>query len=102
MVKITCQNSRLKNEGPEKCDKFLVSVPEWVLSGLKMLEGEPEGVIVVQCQSCRSARFAEIKYVKGKLAFISVIKKPELGEKHKFKIVEACSEAPLIEGKEEK
>jgi hypothetical protein len=98
MVKICCQNKRVQpNKGPDKCDRFLISLPNWVLSALKTLEGEEEGKIILKCHSCRGDSFVEIKFINGEISFVAVEGMPNLGEKLKFKNVDARSEAPLIE-----
>jgi hypothetical protein len=96
MKQVRCQNHRQHFSGDKSCGKFLVSIPDCILSALKVLEGEEEGKIIVQCGSCRSVRFAEIKYVGGELTWESVVEKPNLGEKLKFKNISFASEAPLI------
>lgn len=96
MNKINCQNNRQTPRGPMKCNKFLLSLPDCVLSLLKSLEGEDEAKIIVNCSSCRTVRFAEIKYVNGKLTFQSIPDKPELGNKILFKNRDVSSEAPLV------
>jgi hypothetical protein len=99
MNKISCQNNRQASRY-KKCNKFLLSVPDCVLSLLKSLEGEEEAKIIVNCSSCRAVRFAEILYVNGELTFRSIVDKPDLGTKILFKNRDVCSEAPLIEMEE--
>jgi hypothetical protein len=67
-----------------------------MLSVLKSLEGDPEGKIIVQCHSCRGARFVQIGYKGGALYFKAVDAKPDLGEVVTFSNKKTCSEVGLI------
>jgi len=52
-------------------------LPEWVFDGLKEREGKEDGKVIARCTSCKVSRFSEIKYVDGKLTFVS-IKNPDI------------------------
>jgi hypothetical protein len=102
MRQITCQNTHISlGYGQYKCDRFLVGLPDWILTQLKLMEGDPEGKIIVRCPKCHGAtRFAEIKYINGKLTFQILTDKIYLGEKVVFDDSLICAQAGLIGGED--
>lgn len=97
MVHIRCQNVHIKNGRKIKCDKILLSIPQWILSGLKIKEGDDDGKLVLLCKYCSVGRFIEIKYIDGKLTFNTLIGKPDIGKEHKFQKVISISETEIVE-----
>ena len=92
---LKCQNKRFKPQH-DKCYRFLVSLPECMISLLKTLEGDPDGRIIVHCHSCRNGNFSEIKFVNGKLTFNSLKEHPDLGEPLDFESDKIFSEISLV------
>ena len=99
---LKCQNTRVGNGGKEtRCGYDLVSVPEWLLTSLSLMEGDPEGKIVVRCRWCRGNRWAEIKFENKQLVFKSLSKKPDLGKPVEFGDVSICCQALIIKTQED-
>ena len=95
---LRCQNVwRNKEDEDIVCGHILASLPGWVLAQLKLLEGDSEGKLIVFCRSCKASRFAEIKYVDGKLTFEALMEKPDFGVPLEFGTVINVSEAPIVE-----
>ena len=97
MRSIKCQNERVGYKGKTSCNYELLSLPEWILTQLKLMEGDPEGKIVVHCHWCRGTRWAEIKYENGKLVFKSLKERPLLGEPAMFEDLSITSQSGLVE-----
>jgi hypothetical protein len=91
---LNCQNKRLKPQN-EKCFRFLVSLPDCVISLLKSLEGDPDGRIIVRCHSCKNGNFSEIKFISGKLVFNALKDHPDLGKPIEFEDDKTFSEISL-------
>lgn len=98
VFKLHCANERMGSHGKEKCDRILISIPDWIITQLKLLEGDPEARIILRCPSCPSAgRFSKISFVDGKLAFQTITEELDLGKRLDYEDVSICSEAGLLE-----
>ena len=94
---LKCRNVYKNKEGKDTvCNHILASLPGWVLSQLRLLEGDSEGKLVFFCRSCKASRFAEIKYVDGKLTFEALLERPDFGKPLEFQEIINISEAPII------
>jgi hypothetical protein len=96
---LRCKNTYVNKEGKQvTCNHVLASLPGWVLGMLRNLEGDPEGKLVFFCRSCKASRFAEIKFVDGKLTFEALLERPDFGKPLEFGEIVNVSEAPIIGG----
>jgi len=82
MYRIDCQNQRQANGKEVECERYMVSIPESVLTLLRAMQDDPEAKIITRCPSCGKGRgrFSEIRYVKDKLTFRTIEGTVDLGK----------------------
>ena len=95
-VKITCQNMRLVDGKAKECGRFLVDVPQVVLTMLRATQGDADARIIVRCPSCgHGGRFAEVRYTNDLLVFRTLEERVELGPAVVFEDVFVMAEGGL-------
>ena len=94
--KLLCPNKRIISGEQKPCEGVLACLPDWVLSVLKTLEGEPDGEIPVRCHQCRTLRWGRIFDKDGKLCYKVTPDKPDLGEEKIFDVQEIYTEVSIL------
>ena len=96
--RLNCPNEYVNRDGQQvKCNHVLIVLPDWILTNLKLMEGDEEGIIKIHCSGCKGSKFGEIKYVGGELTYEALLFKPDLGVATKFQNELKCTEALLVE-----
>jgi hypothetical protein len=78
MALIKCNNTRNEKGQIEKCDRFLVDVPQCVVDALRRNPGER---ITMRCPACSlKDRWVQVYYGEDGLTWEALVDKPDFGD----------------------
>ena len=79
---------------PVMCGRFVVSIPDVMITILKSMQGDPDARLILRCPSCGKdkGRFSEVLFVNGKLTFRTMEERPSLGEVMEFEDIYVMAE----------